>query len=183
MARERLAKFNVVATYADMEAARRAISALERAGVDGDDISLLGRQAHEAATAPETSERDAHLAGDVGKRTVAGGAAGAALGAAAGAIAFVIPGVGPAIGAGIWATTLGGAVGGGAVGGVVGGISAIDQSEDWELTYDEVHAGRILVAAHTDDPDQADRLDEILQKESPLKVERFDADGRRLATG
>ena len=28
-----------------------------------------------------------------------------------------------------------------------------------------------------------DRLDEILQKESPLKVERFDADGRRLATG
>ena len=75
------------------------------------------------------------------------------------------------------------AVGGGAVGGVVGGISAIDQSEDWELTYDEVHAGRILVAAHTDDPDQADRLDEILQKESPLKVERFDADGRRLATG
>jgi hypothetical protein len=181
MARERLSKFNVVATYADMEAARRAMSALERAGVDGDDISLLGRRADEAATATETSERDAHLAGDVGRRTLVGGAAGAAVGAAAGAVAFAIPGVGPAIGAGIWATTLGGAVGGGAVGGVVGGISSLDLSDDWELTYDDVRAGRVLVAAHTDDADEADRLDELLQKESPRKVERFDAAGKRLA--
>jgi len=181
MAREQLAKLNVVATYPDMEAARRAMAALERAGVDGDDISLLGRQAAQAASATETSQRDAHLAGDVGKRTVVGGAAGTALGAAAGAIAFVIPGVGPAVGAGIWATTLGGAVAGGAVGSVVGGVSSINLSEDWELTYDDVRNGRALVAVHTDDSDQAERLEELLRKEDPIKVERFDAAGRRLA--
>ena len=68
MARERLAKFNVVATYADMEAARRAISALERAGVDGDDISLIGRQVDVVAHEQDTRERDAHLTGDIAEQ-------------------------------------------------------------------------------------------------------------------
>ena len=45
MAREQLSKFNVVATYSDMGAARKAFDALEAAGVDGDDMSLLGPHA------------------------------------------------------------------------------------------------------------------------------------------
>ena len=183
MAREQLAEINVVATYPDMATARRAITALERAGVDGDDISLLGPRAEEAAAEIETRDRDAHLAGDVTKKVVAGGAAGTVLGAAAGAIAFAIPGVGPAIGVGILATTVGGAVAGGAVGGVVGGVAALPLSEDWELTYDDLRDGRVLVAAHTDDAGQADRLEGILHKEGPLKTERFDAKGKRSGPG
>src|SRR5436305_8606132 len=138
MAREQLSKFNVVACYPDMEVARKAFNALEAAGVDGDDMSLLGRHADEAAAEMETRERDAHLMGDVGEHVVKGGAIGSVAGAIAGTVAFVIPGVGPAVGVGIWAATLGGAIAGGAVGGMAGGVRPIHQSGDSEHTHDPV---------------------------------------------
>lgn len=180
MPRDQLSKFNVVATFPDMKAARHAIDALERAGVDGDDISLLGRTVDAAAAQEDTRDRDAHLVGDVSEKAMKGGAIGTVAGAVAGAVAFVIPGIGPGIGAGIWAATLGGAVAGGAVGGMAGGVAATNESEDWELTYDEVASGRVLVAGHTDDQADADRLAGLLQKHDPLKVERFDERGKRL---
>src|SRR5205807_5084591 len=101
-----------------------------------------------AAAREDTRDRDAHLVGDVSDKALKGGAVGTVVGALAGAVAFVIPGVGPGIGAGIWAATLGGAVAGGAVGGMAGGVAATNQTEDWELTYDEVAAGRVLGAGH-----------------------------------
>src|SRR5437016_7765152 len=106
MARDQLSQFNVVATYPDMDTARKALKALERAGVDGDDISLLGRQADVVAAEEDTRERDAHLTGDVTKKVAEGGAIGTVAGAVVGTVAFLIPGVGPGIGAGIWAATL-----------------------------------------------------------------------------
>ena len=180
MAREKLSTYNVVATYPDMEAARKAFNALEAAGVDGDDMSLLGPQADGAAAQADTRDRDAHLVGDVGKHAVEGGAIGSVAGAIAGGVAFVIPGVGPAIGVGIWAATLGGAVAGGAVGGVAGGVGALNQSEDWELTYDDVGKGKVLVATHADDKADADRQEEILREAGPEKVGRFDEQGKRI---
>jgi len=180
MAREQLSKFNVVACYPDMEAARKAFNALEAAGVDGDDMSLLGRHAEEAAAELETRQRDAHLVGDVGEHVAKGGAVGSVAGAIAGSVAFMIPGIGPGIGVGIWAATLGGAIAGGAVGGVAGGISSIDQSEDWELTYDEVAEGKVLVATHADDEADAEKQESVLRQHRPLKVERFDEKGRRI---
>ena len=140
MAREQLSKFNVVACYPDMEAARNAFNALEAAGVDGDDMSLLGRHAEEAAAELETRQRDAHLVGDVGEHVAKGGA----------------------------------------VGSVAGGISSIDQSEDWELTYDEVAEGKVLVATHADDEADAEKQESVLRQHRPLKVERFDEKGRRI---
>jgi len=180
MAREQLSRFNVVATFPDMEAARKAFNALEAAGVDGDDMSLLGRHADQAAAEEETRERDAHLVGDVGEHVAKGGAIGSVAGAIAGTVAFVIPGVGPGIGVGIWAATLGGAIAGGAVGGVAGGVGAMDQSEDWELTYDDVAAGKVLVATHADRSEDADKQESVLRSHDPEKVERFDEKGRRI---
>src|SRR5438270_6011315 len=180
MAREQLSPYNVVATYSDMPAARKAFDALERAGVDGDDISLLGPHADAAAAEQETRERDAHLVGDVTGKSLKGGAIGSIAGAVAGTVAFVIPGVGPAIGTGIWVATLGGAVAGGAVGGVAGGVSAIDQSEDWELTYDDVRDGKVLVVTHAEDDADADRQEKVLEAHAPEKVERFDRQGKRI---
>src|SRR5438270_5757015 len=180
MAREQLSKFNVVATYPDMEAARKAFGALEAAGVDGEDMSLLGPHADAAAAETETRQRDAHLVGDVGEHVVKGGAIGSVAGAIAGSVAFMIPGVGPAIGVGIWAATLGGAVAGGAVGSVAGGVSAVDLSEDWELTYDEVADGKVLVACHADDKAQADKCEETMCAHGPEKVGRFDERGKRI---
>jgi outer membrane lipoprotein SlyB len=180
MAREQLSPYNVVATFSDMATARKAFDALEKAGVDGDDMSLLGRHADEVAAETETRERDAHLVGDVGEHVVKGGAIGSVAGAIAGTVAFVIPGVGPAVGVGIWAATLGGAVAGGAVGGMAGGVSAMDQSEDWELTYDEVASGKVLVATHADNSGDADKQESVLRSHDPEKVERFDEKGKRI---
>src|SRR5204862_7182824 len=129
---------------------------------------------------PETRERDAHLVGEVVEKAAKGGAVGSVAGAIAGTAAFVIPGVGPAIGVGIWAATLGGAVAGGAVGGFAGGVAAMDQSEDWELTYDDVAEGKVLVATHADDEAAAEKQESVLRSHRPLKVERFDAHGRRI---
>lgn len=180
MAREQLSRINVVATYPDMAAARKAFSALEAAGVDGDDMSLLGRHAEEAAIETDTRNRDAHLVGDVAQKTAKGGVIGGVAGAVAGTVAFAIPGVGPAIGVGIWAGTLGGAIAGGAVGGVAGGVATMDQSEDWELTYDDIADGKVLVATHADDDAAAAKHEEVLRAHGPAKVERFDEKGKRI---
>src|SRR5437899_2061943 len=181
MAREKLSRYNVIATYPDMNGARKAFDALEAAGVDGDDMSLVGAHADAAAVETDTRERDAHLVGDVAEHVVKGGAIGSVTGGIAGGVAFMIPGVGPAVGVGIWAATLGGAVAGGAVGGVTGGISAIDQSEDWELTYDDVGEGKVLVATHAEDESEADKQESVLRETKPIKVERFDQNGKRIA--
>jgi outer membrane lipoprotein SlyB len=180
MAREQLSRYNVVATFPDMGTARKAFNALEAAGVDGDDMSLLGRHADEVAAETDTADRDAHLVGDVSEHVVKGGAIGSVAGAIAGGVAFMIPGIGTGIGVGIWAATLGGAVAGGAVGGVVGGVASIDQSDDWELTYDEVAEGKVLVATHADAEADAEKQESVLRQSHPLKVERFDEKGRRL---
>jgi len=180
MAREHLSKFNVVATYPDMEAARKVVAALGKAGVDGDDVSLLGPHADQAAAETDTRDRDAHLVGDVSQHVVKGGATGSVAGAIAGSVAFMIPGVGPGIGVGIWVATLGGAVAGGAVGVVAGGVGAVDQSDDWELTYDDVAQGKVLVATHADDESDAETQEAVLRQHRPLKVERYDAKGRLI---
>jgi outer membrane lipoprotein SlyB len=180
MAREQLSKFNVVATYPDMAAAHKVVDALEKAGVDGDDFSLVGPHVDAVAAMTDTRDRDAHLVGDVSEHAVKGGAIGSVAGAIAGGVAFAIPGVGPAIGVGIWAAALGGAIAGGAVGGVAGGVGAIDQSEDWELTYDDIAQGKVLVATHADDEADAEKQESVLREHSPVKVERFDENGRRI---
>jgi hypothetical protein len=185
MERDKFAAYNVVATFPDMERARHAISALERGGVEGVNISLLGRAAEEAATNPDARERDAGVTKDVTKAAVAGGAAGTGVGAAAGfvggALAFGIPGIGPVIGSAVWAATLGGAGVGAAIGGLVGGTAATSQGETWEQTYQEsIHSGRVLVGVHSDDQAVVDQAIPLLEKQEPVRVDRLDSSGRRI---
>ncbi len=187
MARERLAAFNIVATYQDLEQAREAILAVQRAGINADDISVLGRQIEEAR---DVSERDASASetgvmADVTKAavkgTAAGVAAGGALGFLAGALAFGIPGIGPVLGTGIWAATIGGATLGGGVGAHLGGVAALSESEEWTLTYqDELRSGHVLVAVHAEERGAHDRAVEALRKNDPVNLEEFDEQGQRL---
>ncbi|HEY3209322.1 MAG TPA: hypothetical protein VGL18_05955, partial [Actinomycetota bacterium] len=154
--RPAFAPYNVMAVFAGMSEARTAIDALERGAIEAAEISLLGPAAEEAAEHMDTRQRDAGVAGRVGTRAtvgaVAGGATGGLAGFLAGLVAFAIPGVGPVVGAGVWAATIGGAVAGGSVGGVIGGYSAVDMNEAYELTYESVRAGRVLVGVHSEDP-------------------------------
>jgi hypothetical protein len=185
--RPTFAPHNVLAAFPDMQRAREAIDALERAGIEAAKISLLGPAAEEAAENLDTRERDAGMAGRVGSRAtmgaVAGGATGGLAGFLAGLAAFAIPGVGPVLGAGVWAATIGGAVAGGSVGGVIGGYSAVDMSEAYELTYDSVRAGRVVVGVHSEDPAHVEKGEEVLRKLDPVRVDHFEANGRRPQQG
>lgn len=176
----RLREHNVVATFSDMESARSAMRELSQAGIDANNISMLGREAEEAAVTRDTRERDFHATGDIANKTASGAAVGSAVGGAiAGTAAFLIPGVGPVVGVGIWAAIGGGALAGGTVGGMVGGISGLPLNEDWELTYtDSVRQGRVLVAVHTNDEDEAARAAKILEDQSAENVQRLDSEGR-----
>lgn len=181
MTRTKLSPYNVVASFGSMEDTRDAISRLGRAGVEADRVSLLGRQAEEAATAADTRLRDLGVTGDVARRAGAGAAAGAVAGGVIGLVAFSLPGVGPVIGAGIWSATGAGAAAGGAIGGFVAGVASIDLAEDWELTYQSVRDGRALVAVHAETMDEADRAKAALDKASPEdETLLFDAHGRSI---
>lgn len=178
MTRTGLTDHNVVGLFASMEQARAGVSGLGRAGVEADHVSLLGRRAEEAARNPDTSQADQRVTGDIARKAGTGAAAGVVAGGLAGLAAFTIPGVGPVVGSGIWAATGAGALAGGAVGGFVGGVASIDLADDWELTYQSVREGRVLVAVHADDSSEGDRAAAALERAGAEMVLHFDADGR-----
>jgi hypothetical protein len=185
MAREQLASHNAIATFSDMESARAALLALENGGIDGNDLSILGRGAAEAATETDPRERDAGALSTVAKAGAAGTAAGATGGALVGliggALAWGIPGIGPVVGSALWAATLGGAGVGAAIGGLVTGTAVIGQSEGWADSYHEsIRAGQVLVGVHVDGRRQLDKAVGILESKAPLRIDRLDEKGRPL---
>lgn len=176
-----LAENNVVATFPDMESARSALDALSSAGIEAEDISLLGRAVDEARNDTNTRLRDMEATKEVGKRAGAGAGVGTALGALAGAAAFVIPGVGPVVGTGILGATIAGGVAGGSVGGMVGGVAGVSLQDDWDVTFTEsIRGGRVLVAVHAADKDDVDKAAEVLRDEDPDQLDWLDADGKRI---
>ncbi len=172
---------NVVATFDTPEQARDALEGLSRAGFDADKISLVGHNAAEVASDPDTRLRDLEATGEVAKKAATAGAVGSVLGALAGAAAVIIPGVGPVIGTGIFAALAAGGIAGGTVGGMVGGIASMELSESWELTFQEaLRSGKALVAVHTESDDEAREAEEVLEKEQPETIEHLDPDGNSL---
>lgn len=176
---------NVTACFDDMDGARRAIESLERAGVSGSHISLLGPAAEEAAQSTDTRQADEQLGETALRGTLGGAATGAGVGGAVGflaaAAAFGIPGVGPAVGAGLWAATLGGAAAGTGVGFTAGAMADLKQSDAWELTLREVDEGYVVVGAHTDDPGEFGDALKALERHDPPKLHRFDKEGNEIA--
>jgi hypothetical protein len=175
-----------VGTFPDLTRARDVIKELNDAGIDGDDISVLGRQVDEVTSDPDTRLRDLDSTADLGKKAAVGGVSGSAIGAGiAGAVALLMPGVGPVIAGGIWAALAGGAVAGGVVGGMVGAIEATELGPEWETSYGEpLQAGKVLVAVHARDDAQAQRAAAVLEKEGADRVDHLNHEGRPLdATG
>lgn len=178
------ATYNVTAAFPGMESARGAIESLERTGVAGSRISLLGKQAEEAAEVRDTAQRDEATIEEGMRATIGGAAAGTGIGAAAGFVAgaavFGIPGIGPAVGAGIWALTLGGAAAGGGVGFTAGAMANMKQSQAWELTLQEVSDGLVVVGVHTHDRDEFSSAVEALRGAEPTRMHQFDNAGNEL---
>jgi hypothetical protein len=179
----RLTDHNVVGTFPDLTKAREVIEALNQAGVDADDISVLGKQVEAVSSDPDTRLRDLDSTAELGKRAATTGAAGSVIGGIAGAVAFAIPGLGPVIGAGIWGALAGGAIAGGVVGGMMGAIDATELGPEWEMSYGEpLREGRVLVAVHARDDKEANRAAEILEAQGADRVDHLDESGRPLDT-
>jgi len=129
----------VTRLFDTLEQAERAVVELERAGVPGDDISLVSHQPREAS--------------GVGAKL--GGAIGAG-GVLAGLGLLAIPGLGPVIAAGWVASAAVGAVVGGAVAaGAVGLVGALTHAgvsrEDADIFAEAVRRGGTLVSAKVED--------------------------------
>jgi hypothetical protein len=179
-ARDRFARYNVVATYLEPEDA--ALRSLGRKGIDGTKISLLGREDRLAVYQAEEESESTELPEGVAKGVVTTGAAGTAAGGiagfVAGAAAFGIPGIGPAVGAGIWAATASGAVAGAVAGGVIGGVN-----RSWAARHeDAVKEGRVLVGVHSDDVDEIESAEKILRDAGAERTDRFDSEGRLMSS-
>ncbi|HCI78406.1 MAG TPA: hypothetical protein DHW02_01800 [Ktedonobacter sp.] len=122
--------------------ARKAISELQRAGFDQEEIGYLTRATETSAAA--TDQEDRAATGAFG-----GGILGGVLGAAA---SLFIPGIGPAVAGGILAATFGGIVIGALAGGIVGILTGMGVSEEDARFYQrELEAGRTIVTVKNAD--------------------------------
>lgn len=171
---------NIVATFSNLDKANEVALELSQAGIEANDISILGREQEQAASDPDTRLRDMEATGEIAKRAGAAGGAGAAIGAIAGAAAFVIPGIGPVIGSGIWAGLLGGGIAGGVIGGMVGGISGLSL-EEFDLKYQGVlRDGKAMVAVAVADKETVKKVRDLLEKESPEDIHMINGSGERI---
>jgi hypothetical protein len=164
---------NVVAIYGSMEAAREAVTRLDRSGIEAGDVSIV---AEEAAEREDTSARDARVVGTMSKRVVRAGAIVAVVGAVVG---FAL-GLWFFKGTGILAATAAGAVAGSLLGGLYGGLTGLSMSDEWELTFDSLREGGVAVAIGSDDRDEVEKAVRTLSETGPRKLERFDSRGRRV---
>jgi hypothetical protein len=149
---------SVAGLFRNYRDAEQAVLALQEAGFDPENISLLARNnAIEENLPGETTVGDVAEGAGVGAAT--GGFAGGLLGVLAGLGAIVIPGIGPAVAAGSLAATLGlltgGASLGAAVGGILGAMTKLSVPEEEAQVYIEgVRRGYLLVIAQA----ETDRL-------------------------
>ncbi len=151
--------------------AMTAVSDLEAAGVEQNDISLVASNGdnwhagHEHASA-DIDENEA--AEGAGKGATTGGVIGGAGGLLAGLGMLAIPGLGPVVAAGWLISTAVGAAAGAAVGGATGGIlgalkDAGHSDEDAQVYAEGVRRGGSLVSVRAHD-DRAAEVEAILQR-------------------
>jgi hypothetical protein len=159
---EQPAEHGAVATFGRMDRARRAMDALQRAGVEATLIHLRGPEAERAAGQVDTTERDVRETSRIGSRAAMGGAIGSAIGVVIGGVIGAL--VFEPFAGGFWGALLAGAIGGGAVGGVAAGVGSADLVEDVELTYDRDDVGPVRVEVFSPDPDVAARAAEVLER-------------------
>jgi hypothetical protein len=172
-------QYEVIGTYLEMRGAREAIQALEFAGVEVRDIELLGKVADDAAEKADqeqvTVTRDAGIVWRVARHAILFGIAG---GIAGTVIGFILAGVGaefaqigdsPAIGAASWG--LFGVI----VGALVGLYTAFAIGAAWELTFEPVEDGEVLVGVHSDDAREVEKAARVLRAKGAVRVARVGA--------
>jgi hypothetical protein len=168
----------VVAIFPAVENAETAYRELLDAGVAGEDVSVMAREAIRGGELVDADRREPG-----GSSAAVGMGAGAALGGLGGLLVglglLTIPGIGPVLAAGPIATALAGA-GLGAVGGAfVGALVDLGMSEHEAQQFSEaIRRGGILLAARVND-DTIDRATEIMEQHGAIDVAERVQDWRR----
>ncbi|MEA3019555.1 MAG: hypothetical protein QOI47_1079, partial [Actinomycetota bacterium] len=145
---------------------RAAIAALERNGVDAEQIRLIDTPgARTAVSGARQRERDARVTNEVGMRGTSTALIGAGCGALAGGLAAWFASGGQAM------PTFGAALGffaaGGALGFFYGGASALSVSEGWAETFGA--SGPATLAVHAS-PDDIIDLRDVIARTDPVEV-------------
>lgn len=166
----------VAARFPSMESARVAIEALEHAGVDDDEIELLGHPADVARdpSAPQGPDRrlGLHLVRQVALGALGGAFAGVVLGLLIGLLvaaptdatdsrsglvtAIIIVGIGLGVTLGV----------------LLSFERAIGLSDAWPLTFEEVPDGPVWVAVYTGGGRSRARAADALARHHPLELRR-----------
>src|SRR5437763_14395084 len=169
--------------YDNYDAAARAVSELERAGIPHSDISIIANNAdgwydRDRTTSRTTGKVDRDLDGvdDRAEGAAAGAGIGAAVGGVAGLLAglglLAIPGIGPVVAAGWLASTAALAAAGGVTGGIIGALTQAGVSEEEAHAYAEgVRRGGTLVTARVPDGER-NRYEAILDRSAVNMGER-----------
>ncbi len=170
MAREARGTEVVAASFDGMESARRAITALEQAGIEGSDIALEGPGERRVERDPQVPERDAGMARELSTRGLLGGAAGLVLGALVGLVAgYLLFGTD---GWAIWAMVVGMAGVGLAMGGLALPTWFLPQQPQFDETYQGgVRPGEVRVAVRAADEATRRRATDVLLKQHPLRID------------
>lgn len=171
--------FDVRASYADMDAARRGLEVLENSGIDAADISLSGPAAAEADTARSTVDKDVAVMDKGFKVSVAGAVVGTIVGAVVGIVLGAIT-FGSLASAGALTMAVGFAVAGGGVGLIVNALRTMRQGEAWETTLEEHGSGTHVVSAHVQSEDAVRTARDALAGTSPTEISCVDRDGKPL---
>ena len=163
----------VAARFASLEEARRAMIALEHAGLDGNDIELLGRPVDAARVPRDPKRADLRLLFYLLPRL----AGGLALGAGAGfVLGLLIAAVLLATGVLSWSwgafaiCVLIALFPGATLGVFLAFERSVGVAEDWSITFADAPAGPVWVGVYTRAVEVRERARLVLQHERPLEV-------------
>jgi hypothetical protein len=174
----RIADHNLVATYDTPDAARAALTMLERHGVESGDIELFGpgmRNVPGPVTNDEQRKADMAVTGTVAKRGMVGVVVAAVVGAVIGAVVALVAGAGGGV---VIGAALGGFVLGGPVGWFYGGASALPVSgEEWEDTFTS-DGGPTSVAVHSADEAEIEAAKKALRGTNARRMATCGRDGQ-----
>lgn len=175
----------LVALYDDFADAVHAVRALEEAGFQHEDVSLIANNAEHRWGDAETARRAAVQGPGVeASRSAATGAAVGAVAGGGGALLaslglLTIPGIGPVLAAGPIVALIAGAGVGAAAGGLVGGLVGFGvPGEEAHAFAEAVRRGGALVTARVPG-EQAGRASDILEQHHPADIGERAADWRQ----
>jgi hypothetical protein len=163
------------AVYDDLAHGRRAMIALQRAGIDAMNISLAGRPIDCAEANLDKRAEEGRATGYVLRRVLAGAAIGAVIGAVmalAGSIVYNAIGGRELLTNGTAVAVAVGALGLSAAGGVFGGIAGMGLGSQWELTFDDERGdGDVVLEINVEGEGARTKINEVLRATGPSRVD------------